>query len=321
MFGELKYTSARATPELVGRKEILAQIEQAIRDVRHSYLIDIQGSGGIGKTRVVNHTLEKLAPALDPALRVAKYPVDLYHTRNHSREGLLENLYDALEGTPQEFSNYHAARERLQRISDLAELNKQRDVMVNAFLEDLNRIAQQRQLVFALDTTERLFFESDPIQQRLGLEKEKIAILIWLLRDFLPRIENAVILLSGRAERGSLRPDLQKIEGKKFLQIDLKGLTEDEALEYFDAVIRACEKPSESQDPDPEAAASIRHLSNDQRRVIFYSLCDNTQGTLTIRPIWLALAIDYWVVSFKRLLQEQPLPEWTLPIQDARNQA
>lgn len=314
MSGELKYTSARATPELVGRKEILAQIEQAIRDGPHSYLIDIAGGGGIGKTRVVNYVLEKLAPTLALALRVAKYPVDLYHTRNHSREGLLENLYTALDGNEQEFSNYHAAKERLQRISDLAELNKQRDAMVNAFLDDLNRIAQQRRLVFALDTTERLFFESDPIQQRLGLEEEKIAILNWLLRDFLPKIENAVILLSGRAERGSLRPDLQKIEGKKFLPIDLQGLTEDEALEYFDAVIRACEEPGELQDFD--AAKSIRKLSSDQRRVIFYSLCDNTQGTLTIRPIWLALAIDYWVVSVKRLL-----PEWTLSVQDARNQA
>lgn len=314
MFGELKYTSARATPELVGRKEILAQIEQAIRDVPHAYLIDIQGGGGIGKTRVVNHVLGRLAPALDLAPCVAKYSVDLYHTRNHSREGLLENLYLALGGTEREFPNYLEARQALQRISDLAELSKQRDALVNAFLADLNKIGKEQRLVFALDTTERLFFESDPIQQRLGLEEEKIAILNWLLRDFLPHIQNAVILLSGRAERGSLRPDLQKIEGKKFLPIDLQGLTEEEALEYFDAVVRACEEPGELQ--DLEAAKFIQKLSPDQRRVIFYSLCDATQDTLTIRPIWLALAIDYWVVS-----REQLLPEWAISLQDARKQA
>lgn len=313
MSGELKYTSARATPELVGRKEILAQIEQAIRDVPHAYLIDIQGGGGIGKTRLVNHVLEKLAPALDPAPRVAKYPVDLYHSRNHSREGLLESLYDALGATEPEFQNYLEQKKALQRISDLAELSKQRDALVSAFLGDLNQVGKERRLVFALDTTERLFFESDPIQQRLGLEEEKIAVLNWLLRDFLPRIENAVILLSGRAERGSLRPDLQKIQGKKFLPIDLQGLTEDEALEYFDAVIRACEEPGELQ--DLEAAKSIQKLSPDQRRVIFYSLCDVTEGTLTIRPIWLALAIDYWVCA------GHLLPEWTLAVADARKQA
>lgn len=313
MFGELTYTSARATPELVGRKQILAQIEKAIQDTAHSYLIDISGSGGIGKTRLVNHVLEKLAPTLASASRVAKYPVDLYHTRNHSREGLLENLYDALGRTEREFPNYRARQEELQRISDLTKLNEQRDAMVKAFLEDLNRIAQERRLVLALDTTERLFFESDPIQQRLGLEEEKIAVLNWLLHDLLPNIENAVVLLSGRAERGSLRADLQKIAGKKVLPIDLQGLTEEEALEYFDAVIRACKEPGELQ--DLEAAKSIQNLSPDQRRVIFYSLCDATEGTLTIRPIWLALAIDYWVCA------EQLLPEWALAVADARAQA
>ncbi len=312
MSRELKYTGARATPELVGRQVILAQIEQAIRDIQHPYLIDIAGSGGIGKTRLVNHVL-KLALALDIAPRVAKYPVDLYHSPNHSREGLLQTLYDALGGTEKEFPNYCTKQKELQWISDLAELNRQRDEMVNAFLDDLNGIARERRLVFALDTTERLFFESDPVQTRLGLEEEKIAVLHWLLRDFLPHIENAVILLSGRTERGSLRDGLQKITGKTPISIDLQGLTEGEALEYFDEMIRACETPGELQ--DLKAAESIRALSGDQRRTIFYSLCDATQGALTVRPIWLALAIDYWVVA------ESLLPEWEVPVQDARAQA
>jgi tetratricopeptide (TPR) repeat protein len=313
MFGELKHTSARATPELVGRRNVLEKIKQAILDRRQPYLIEITGDGGIGKTRLVEHVLEKLVTALNIQTRVAKYPVDLYHTRTHSREGLLQALYDALEGTEHEFPTYRAKQRELERISDLAELNKQRDELVTAFLNDLNKIGRERRLVFALDTTERLFFESDPIQQRLGLEEEKIAVLNWLLRDFLPRIENAVVLLSGRTERGSLREDLQKIQGKKFLPIDLQGLTEDEALEYFDAVIRACKETGELQDLD--AAASIEKLTPDQRRVMFYSLCDANQGTLTIRPIWLALAIDYWVSA------EQLLPEWEISLQDALTHA
>jgi tetratricopeptide (TPR) repeat protein len=138
-------------------------------------------------------------------------------------------------------------------------------------------------------------------------------VLNWLLQDFLPKIENAVILLSGRTERGSLSNDLKQVSGKQFMPIPLQGLNEEEALEYFDAVIQACKAPGESQ--DLEAAKSIKKLSSDQRRTIFYSLCDAEQDMLTIRPIWLALAIDYWVVA------EQLLPDWEASVNDARARA
>ncbi len=312
MSGNLMHTSARATPKLVGRKEILEKIKQAILDRLHAYLIEITGSGGIGKTRLVQHVLEKLAPLLD-GVRVARYPIDLYHSSNHSREGLIAALYDALGGTEQEFQGYHTEKKKLEQIADVTKLSAQRDAMIAAFINDLNQIARTQRLVFALDTTERLFFESDPVQKRLGLEEEKIAVLNWLLYDFLPKIENAVILLSGRTERGSLSDDLKKVSGKQFMPIPLQGLNEEEALEYFDAVIQACEAPGELQ--DLEAAKSIKKLSSDQRRTIFYSLCDAEQDTLTIRPIWLALAIDYWVIA------EQLLPDWEASVNDARAKA
>jgi hypothetical protein len=311
MSGNLKH-SARATPELIGRKEILERIKHAICDVSHAYLIEITGRGGIGKTRLVQHVLEKLAPSLQN-VRAAKDPVDLYHSSNHSREGLIAALYDAIGGTEQEFQGYHQEKKKLEQIADLTKLSEQRDAMIAAFIDDLNQIAKTQRLVLALDTTERLFFESDPVQKRLGLEEEKIAVLNWLLQDFLPKIENAVILLSGRTERGSLSDDLKKVSGKQFMPIPLQGLNEEEALEYFDAVIQACRAPGELQ--DIEAAQSIEKLSRDQRRTIFYSLCDAEQDTLTIRPIWLALAIDYWVIA------EQLLPDWKASVNDARARA
>jgi len=312
MSGKLTSTSARATPELVGRKEILEQIEQAIRDVSQSYLIEITGSGGIGKTRLVQHVIEKLAPSLQN-VRAAKDPIDLYHSPNHSREGMIAALYDALGGTEQEFQKYHTEKKKLEQTADLTKLSEQRDAMITAFIEDLNQIARTQRLVLALDTTERLFFESDPVQKRLGLEEEKIEVRNWLLQDFLPKIENAVILISGRTERGSLSNDLKQVSGKQFMPIPLQGLNEEEALEYFDAVIQACEALGELQ--DLEAAKSIKKLSSDQRRTIFYSLCDAEQDMLTIRPIWLALAIDYWVVA------EQLLPDWEASVNDARARA
>ncbi len=68
------YTSVRATPELVGREKELEQIENAIRDTEHSYIIYITGQGGIGKTRLVKHVLEH--PPDDVSLVTASDLID-----------------------------------------------------------------------------------------------------------------------------------------------------------------------------------------------------------------------------------------------------
>lgn len=309
---EISYTSIRATPKLVGRTEILKRIEEIIRDTSQSYIVYITGGGGIGKTRVVKYVLTE-SPK-DIPLLVASNPIDLYHAWTHSREGLINAVQMALSPDGIGFETYLRERDKLERYKySPEELDKQRTEMVAAFVKDLNRLGKTRRLVLALDTAEKLFYESDPVQQRLRLEEERIAILDWLLKDFMPQLNNAVILFCGRPDPGYLRQALEKVKDKQFVLIDLQGLNEEEALAYFDAVAEASEATKKPE--DIAAAKRIRLLSEGQRRAAFYCLCDYTQGGPSVRPIWLALAIDHLVVTGK------PLPELTVTPAEARSKS
>ena len=56
-----EYASVRATPSLVGRKDILRQVHEALQDRSTVPLVFyITAPGGLGKTRLVNAILNKL---------------------------------------------------------------------------------------------------------------------------------------------------------------------------------------------------------------------------------------------------------------------
>jgi tetratricopeptide (TPR) repeat protein len=302
------YTSVRATPELVGREKELALIENAIQDqdIEHSYIVYITGSGGVGKTRVVKHVLAQ--PRAD--VTVAPQPIDLYHAQVHSLAGFIGALLDVLKPFDEFF------REERQRSSaDLWQATarvEQEGFTVAEIIsqrKELTRFTSRNRVVLALDTAERLQ-ETDPAQQALGLTEERPAILDWLLKDFLPNIENVVVLLAGRPGPGSLRQALEQIEGKRFLPIELPGLNESETLAYFEAVAQAARLTGESS--SLEAAKTIQGLDTEARQVIFYCLCDGETPSATIRPILLALAIDYLIVEGRLL------PALTRPLAEAK---
>lgn len=302
------YTGARATPQLVGREKELEQVEAAIRDTEHSYIVYVTGQGGIGKTRLVKHVLEH--PPEGVSLAVASKLIDLYHTRTHSLAGLIGAILDVLKPLDEYFREElkQVGADKLEEVAraeqegfTLAEIISRREELTKFFIEAFNRFSSQQRVVLALDTTERLQ-AADPAQEALGLTEERPAILDWLLNDFLPNIRNAVILLAGRPGPGGLTQVLEQIANKRFLCIPLQGLTEDEALDYFEAVIRSAEA---SCDPrDAQVTDAIKRWSEEDRQAIFYCLCDEGDPP-RIRPILLALAIDHLVVAGR------PLPALT----------
>lgn len=314
------YTAARATPSLVGRKESLPKIKQAIYDTKPSVIVYIYGAGGVGKTRLIQHLLAEAQG--DKTLLAATQLIDLYHTRNRSVGGLAESIVDVLEPLRRYIRERpvdSAIDEKLEALAraeqeglSTAELIGRRQELSQLLLDTLNQYSTQRRLVLALDTAERLYVVRDEAQQRLGLTAERPAVLDWLLNDLLPKLQNATILVAGRPNPLNLTDELKALTAAAhsiFLPIPLAGLTESDTLDYFQAVIT---RSGESDNPtDKIAATAIARWSNEQKRTIFYCLHDGGDDP-RIRPILLALAIDHLVV------EGYPLAALTRPLHAAK---
>jgi Tfp pilus assembly protein PilF len=290
-----EYVGARATPSLVDRESTLGAIKEAIDDRSRSYVLYITGLGGMGKTFLVRDVLRRCREGgewFTPEARImaAEAEVDLYHAHAHSLEGLMRAIWNVLGSARADLVGYERKMIRFEREKyDLAgmlrELTTLRDEVAQAFLDDLNRLAKTYRLVLALDTAEKLLYETDKIQETLGLGEEGIVVRPWLLREFLPKIENSVILIAGRPRPARLRQDLREALGDRLLELDLPGFeSKDDAIAYFDVVAQAVR-----QEGKEEIADRIVAVPQDTREVIWRY----TAG----RPILLSLMVDYLVVA------------------------
>lgn len=289
---EHSYVGVRSTAEMVGRSDVVSVIRQIIRAESQLCVIHIVGEGGIGKTFLIKHVLRTL-PA-DVPLRTVTQPIDLYHAANHTRWGLINAIYAALSPTQAEFRTYRQARETMQYQGDDQGVAQ----IINAFISDLCRVTQKKRLVLVFDTLEKLFVQPNPVDQRLGLDQEHRNVLNWLLRDFFTRLHNTVVIVAGRPTPNELPfPNTEAIQLK---QLELKGLTESETLQYFDAI--AAQTSTDSG--DLHAIEAIRSWTRTEQQVLFHSLHDSNQPP-HIQPILLSLAIDHFVIS-----------GWPLPILD-----
>lgn len=290
-----EYVGARATPTLVDRESTLSTIKEAINDRSRSCVVYITGLGGMGKTFLLRDVLRRCREGgewFTPEGRImaAEAEVDLYHAHVHSLEGLMRAIWNVLGSARADLVGYERKmirfeREKYELAGMLRELTTLRDEVAQAFLDDLNRLAKTYRLVLALDTAEKLLYEMDTIQEVLGLGEEGIAVLPWLLRDFLPKIENSVILIAGRPKPARLRRDLREALGDRLLELDLPGFeSKQDAIAYFDVVAQAVR-----QEGKEEIADRITAVPQDTREVIWLY----TAG----RPILLSLMIDYLVVA------------------------
>ncbi len=302
-----EYAGALRVP-FVNREPLLEKIHQAILDRSRSYVFYITGDGGMGKTYLVREVLRHLRKDGDwhqPDILAATAEVDLYHMETHSPEGLMRAIRAALKPGIGYFGNYLKERDRLERyrqdLENSREVGRQRRRVSEAFIADFAALTNDRRVVLALDTTEVLLYEHDDIQRLLDLEEAGIEARGWLIGEFLPAIENTVVLLAGRPEPPALAEDLRRAAGNRLEEVSLGPLEESDTIKYFDAAAHTARAVGKTR-----VAEQIESLDRETRQVIHLY----TGG----RPILLALMIDYLTVA------DRLLPAVRVSLQEAQSQ-
>jgi tetratricopeptide (TPR) repeat protein len=296
------YAGARVT-RLVNRDDILEKIRKSVSDTSgRTYVFYIEAPGGTGKTFLAREVLRRCREGewATSDLLSATDEVDLYHHQTHSREGFMEAVVEVLDDENDCFEAYEKQRQRLQDVKfDLrgavSELKEQRRVLAEAFLKGCEELGGERRTVLALDTAEKLVYETDRVQQALNLSEERFSMRPWLLNEWLPKLRNTVILIGGRPSQ--FGEDLQAaLAGHLEVQFEpqeLGDFLEEDSLDYFEAVRETAER-----DGNEQALRRLDAISPETRQVIHHI----TEG----HPITLALLIDYYLVT-GRLLPEVKL--------------
>lgn len=304
----MEYASARATPELVGRNEILAIIRKAIeKKSDQTQVVYITAKGGMGKTRLLEEVVKRWGSGSrfkvkkGTKLLIVNRLVDLYHTHTHTEEGLIAEIVEVLDPKGKLFVNYAQKRAELTHMKfekgETEPIQGLRREMMDAFLEELNELGgKYDKLVLVFDTAEVLTYETDRVQEALGLADQPIGVARWLTQDFISRLRNAVVLIAGRPEQTSkqLTDELKK-SGAKLTEYELPGFNKEETGEYLNVVAKA------ARSENPQSAKRIESIPEEMRGVIH----ELTQG----EPFVLALLIDYLAIAKEIPILESKEPE------------
>lgn len=271
-----RYTGAWATPDLIGRKEILRRIDEAIHAAAGPSVVALYGPGGIGKTRILSDALKRQTGG---AIYTAQRLIDLYDIRYHSSLDLAAAICDALDvAQGRDFRRFEQARDqqrKVQESGDVGQIAALSRETLQAFTDDLNRFSQNRRVVIALDTLERIAYgageQRPPFQVAQSWE--------WLVES-LPAWGNVTLLIAGRNQIKHLFPTLRSQPAIHLTPVEITPFSEDETNAYLDAVAKAADGAGEQA-----VAATLRSLTSLRRHQVYeYS------GGL---PILLALLADY----------------------------
>ena len=170
--------------------------------------------------------------------------LDLYDPDTNSNQGIERRLIEAFSPTGFEFEAYHDARS----LYDIwfkggimgSGLEEQRQKVETAFSEGLNAVANNWQLVLALDTVERLEGAMDILQQE-HLESDTAAVMDWIIYQ-ITRLHSGTVLLFGRhasyfykkLEMAIERAQQGKSQHFELRPIDLGTLDTDEVTAFLE---------------------------------------------------------------------------------------
>lgn len=220
-------------------REIMLDILKAIKSTdKSAHVFYITGQGGVGKTVLLRQIGMELGSkdGIESAFPWSGI-LDLYHSDVNTNSGLEGRLCDVLEKAG-EFQEYRAEREAFTARREAGEtgieMEEERAKLASTFAQCMGQVTASKRVVVAVDTTERIQYETDEIQRLCGAEKESTAVKFWMLGQ-LRQWENCVVLMAGRPD-----PELHKalqagLSGAPvhYNHVEWGGFTEREALDYF----------------------------------------------------------------------------------------
>jgi len=228
---------ALRTRRLVGRTREREAIKAAIEAEGELRVIHIIGSGGIGKSRLLEAIPEEILPTCSNKDRCQFGGIlDFYHTDIHTNSGLETAIIQALDPRGEGFKAFREAREELERLrpaggARFEEIRRKTD---EYFDEGLNEITAKRRLILCFDVVETIQYESDIIESLIDTGATGMEVEAWLTTH-IPNFKNAVIIFSGRPNP-KLEKDFQQHLGDTWQSFKLGGFKEKEVADYTEAV-------------------------------------------------------------------------------------
>jgi|GEM_PF-1372599 len=262
---------------LVGRTKEIETIQDVIRAVGDLRVIYLEGAGGIGKTRLMEHIAEIVAEMARIGIACRHIgPFDFYLTALQSIAGLEATLVQQLDPQGHGFAAYRQACQQEQEHASSGDQRKVKELHTateRAFVEGFNEVTATTRLILTFDTLEVLQYESDAVQEMCGIELTGLEVKSWLLNN-LAGFHNALFVLAGRPNRPLTESFKSKLK-EQFMVLPLGALNADETCAYLDAVA------------EQVPALHAIELSDEQKRVIH----EYTGGL----PLRLALTIELLV--------------------------
>ncbi len=204
-----------------------------------TYVFNIVGVGGTGKTVILRQIGRQLGSLNGIETNFPWGGIfDLFHSEVNTNSGLEDMLSRSFERN-QEFMRYHAERNKFLARRESGELGKEledeRIQLSTTFAKCMNDVTSKEKVIIALDTTEKIQYETDEIQQLCQLDKESSSVKEWLLYQ-LSQWKNCVVILAGRENADlnqRLKNEISHLPHVRYKLINLGGFDEDETMEYF----------------------------------------------------------------------------------------